>query len=209
MVAILSAEHASLGHLLVFSVLVGRVSDNVIIRLGVVLHRHEIGCVWRIDGDWISLKVFACHDIQRQGANVSIWVLLALGQVSDEGRDVFLELGEVHGDIVLVELRILVVLLVAGHCKLESGVAELGDHGPDIVANSDHLVLNIVDLAFLGSDLSLAVVDFLLQVALGLLLLLAAHGVDLSMSLELILDVAVLLLDEIDLTVEHVHVVKE
>ena len=172
MVAILSAEHASLGHLLVFSVLVGRVSDNVIIRLGVVLHRHEIGCVWRIDGDWISLKVFACHDVQRQGANVSIWVLLALGQVSDEGRDVFLELGEVHGDIVLVELRILVVLLVAGHCKLESGVAELGDHRPDVVANSNHLVLNLMNLAFLRLYLSLAVVDLILQVGLSLVLLL-------------------------------------
>ena len=138
-----------------------------------------------------------------------IWVLLALGQIGDEGGDVFFELSEVHGHVILVELRVLVVLLVASDGKLESRVAELGDHGPDIVADSHHLVLNVVDLALLCLNLLLAIVDLVLQVGLRLFFLLSAHGVHLSMSLELLLDVAVLLFDEVDFAVEHVHVVEK
>ena len=127
-VTILSAKHASLGHLLVFSVLLGWIGHNVIIRLGVVLHGDEIGGVRCIDGDGIRFEILTSHDVQRQGADVRIRVLLTLRQVGDEGGDVLFELGEVHGHIVLIELRVLVVLLVAGDGELEARLAELGDH---------------------------------------------------------------------------------
>ena len=207
--AFLGAEHASLGHLFVLSVLLGWVGHNVVIRLRVVLHRDEICGVWCIDGNRIGLEVLACHDVQRQGADVSVWVLLALGQIGDEGGDVFFELREVHGHVVLVELRVLVVLLVASNGKRESRVAELGDHGPDVVADSHHLVLNVVDLALLCLNLRLALVDFVLQSSLRLFFLLSAHRVHLSVSLELLLDVPVLLFDQVDFAVEHVHVVEK
>ena len=61
---------------------------------------------------------------------------------------------------------------MAGNRELEPGVAELGNHRPDIVANSNHLVLNLLDLAFLCFYLSLAIVYLSLQVGLGILLLL-------------------------------------
>jgi len=140
---------------------------------------------------------------------VGIGVLFALGQVGDEGRDVLLELGEVHGHVVLVELRVLVVLLVASDGELESAVIELGDHLPAEVTDADHLVFNILDLGLLGVDLALALVDLVLEVGLGLFFLLRGHVVELGMSLELLVDVMVLLLDHVDLAVEHVHVVKE
>lgn len=61
---------------------------------------------------------------------------------------------------------------MAGNRELEPGVAELGNHRPDIVANSNHLVLNLLDLTFLRLYLSLAIVYLSLQVGLGILLLL-------------------------------------
>ena len=61
---------------------------------------------------------------------------------------------------------------MAGNRELEPGFAELGNHRPDVVANSNHLVLNLMNLAFLRRYLSLAVVDLILQVGLGLVLLL-------------------------------------
>ena len=138
-----------------------------------------------------------------------VWVLLTLGQVSDEAGDVFLELCQVHGHVVLIELGFFVVLLVTGDGKLESGITELRDHGPDKVTDPDHLVLDVLNLVILGLNGRLALINLILQVSLGFLLLLAAHGVDLGVSLELLLDVAVLLLNQVDLTVEHVDVVEE
>ena len=79
------AEHASLGHLLVLSVLISWVGQNIVIRLGVVLHGDKIGSVWCIDGDRVRLEVLARHVVQWKGADVRVGVLLALGQVSDEG----------------------------------------------------------------------------------------------------------------------------
>ena len=140
---------------------------------------------------------------------MSIWVLLALSKIVNEGGDVLFELSQVHDDIILIELSVIVVLLMTGDGERETRVVELADHGPDIVSDSNHLVLNVVDLALLGSNLSLALIDFTLEVSLGFFLLLGSHGVDLGVSLELFLNVAVLLLNEIDLTVENVDIVEE
>ena len=84
---------------------------------------------------------------------------------------------------------------------MESAIVELVDHIPDIVSDLDHLVLNVLNLALFGVDLLIALVNFFLQVCFGLLLLLGRHGVDLGMGLQLLIDVAVLLLDHIDFTV--------
>jgi len=69
-------------------------------------------------------------------------------------------------------LSVIVVLLVAGDCKLEPRVVELGDHRPDVVSDTDHLLLDVVNLALLGINLTLALVDLVLEVGLGLLFLL-------------------------------------
>lgn len=106
-------------------------------------------------------------------------------------------------------MSVIIVLLVASNSELEARIVELADHGPDVVSNVNHLVLDIVDLTFLGSDLNLALIDLTLKVSLGLFLLLGAHGVNFGVSLKLILNVAVLLFNEIDLTVEYVHIVEE
>ena len=205
----LSAEHATLGHFLVLSVLFGWVSHDVIVRLRIVLHTDKVCGIWRLNCDRVRLEILAGHVFQWEGADVRVWVLLTLGQVSDEAGDVFLELCQVHGHVVLIELGFFVVLLVTGDGKLESGLAELGDHGPDKVTDPDHLVLDVLNLVILGLNGRLALINLILQVSFGFLLLLAAHGVDLGVSLELLLDVAVLLLNQVDLTVEHVDVVEE
>ena len=63
------------------------------------------------------------------------------------------------------------------------------------------MVLNVLDLALLGLDLSLALIDFILEVGLGLLLLLRGHLVKLSVSLELLIDAGILLLNHVDFAV--------
>jgi len=140
---------------------------------------------------------------------VRVGVLLALGQVGDEGRDVLFQFGQVHSDVVLIELSVVVVLLVAGDGELEAGIVELGDHGPDIVPNADHLVLDAADLALLSGNTVIASVDLFLEVLHGLPLLLGGHGVHLSVSLELGIDAIVLLLNHVDFRVQHVHVIEE
>ena len=132
-----------------------------------------------------------------------------MSSVGDQRGDVLFELGQVHGDVVFIELGLLVVLLVCSDGELESGLIEFRDHAPDVVANADHLVLNVADLALLSFDLISAIIDFLLEVALGLFLLLAGHGMDLSVALKLSLNVTILLLDHIDFTIKHVHVVEK
>lgn len=140
---------------------------------------------------------------------MGIRVLLTLSQMGNEGGDVLFEFGQVHGHIVFIELSLLIVLLVSGDGKLESRVIELRDHAPDIVTDADHLVLNIADLALLSFDLVSALINFILEVALGFFLLLAGHGVNLGVALKLSLNVAVLLLDHVDFTVKNIHVVEK
>ena len=98
---------------------------------------------------------------------------------------------------------------MTGDGELEPRVVKFGDHRPHVVSDPHHLVLDVINLALLGVDLSLALVDLVLEVGLGLFLLLSAHGVNLGVSLELLFNVAVLLLNQINFTVEHVNVVEE
>lgn len=140
---------------------------------------------------------------------MSVSVLLALGQVGHELGDVLFELGQVSDDVVLVELGVIVVLLVAGDGQLEAGSVEVVDHAPDEVTDADHLALDVTNLVFFRGDGGLAVINLLLKVALGLLLLFEAHGVDLSVSLELVSNALVLLVDHVDFRVEHVNVVEK
>jgi len=98
---------------------------------------------------------------------------------------------------------------VACYGELESRFIKLVDHRPDVVPNADHLVFNVTDLVLLGGNAVLAIINFLLEILLGLLFLLRGHGIHFSMSLELILDVAVLLLYHINFGVQNVHVVEE
>ena len=69
-------------------------------------------------------------------------MLLALSQVSYEGRNILLKLRQVQSDVILVELRFFIVLLVAGYIELEITVLELGYHRPAIVSDAAHLLLN-------------------------------------------------------------------
>ena len=69
-------------------------------------------------------------------------MLLALSQVSYEGRNILLKLRQVQSDVILVELRFFIVLLVAGYIELEITVLELGYHRPTIVSDAAHLLLN-------------------------------------------------------------------
>ena len=200
---------ALLGKLLEFAVLFSRVGDDVLIVGLVFKNGTDVSDVGSIDGDRVSLEVFLGHDVQREGRDVGVSVLLTLSEVGDEGRDVLLELGQVHGHIVLVELRVLVVLLMAGDGELESAIVELGNHGPAVVTDADHLVLDVVDLGLLGSNLALAFVDLALEVVLGFLLLLRGHVVEFGVPLELLVDVLVLLLNHVDFAVEHVDIVEE
>ena len=55
-------------------------------------------------------------------------MLLTLSQVSYEGRNILLKLRQVQSDVILVELRFFIVLLVAGYIELEITVLELGNH---------------------------------------------------------------------------------
>ena len=202
-------EVALHGHLLVLAVLLGGVSDDLVVGVSFILHGDEVGRVRRIDSNRIGLEVLRGHDIEREGRDVGVRVLLTLSQVSDEGGDVLFELSQVHSDVVFIELGLLIVLLVCSDGELESGLVEFRDHAPDVVTDADHLVLNVADLALLSFDLISAIIDFLLEVALGLFLLLAGHGMDLSVALKLSLNVAVLLLDHIDFTIKHIHVVEK
>lgn len=116
------------GKFLELAVLLSRVGYDVLI-VGLVLQdRANVSDLGRIDGDRVSLEVLLCHHVERESRDVGVGVLFTLGKVGDEGRDVLFELGEVHGHVVLVELRVLIVLLVAGNGELESAAVELGDH---------------------------------------------------------------------------------
>jgi hypothetical protein len=59
---------------------------------------------------------------------VGIWVLLTVGQEGDELGHVLFELSQVLGNVVLIELHVIVVGHVTGHSKLESGLGELVHH---------------------------------------------------------------------------------
>jgi len=203
-------EDTSLGHRLELSVLGGGVGDDVVIRLRFVLSVDVfLGVGHMLDGNGVGFEVLARHLIERKGADVRVRVLLTLSQVSDERGNVFFKFSQVHGNVVLIELCVFVVLLMAGDSKLETRVIELGDHGPDVVSNADHLVLDVINLVLLSLNCALALVNLILKVCLGLLFLLGAHGVDLGVSLEFFLNVTVLLLDQVDLGVEHIHVVEK
>ena len=136
-------------------------------------------------------------------------MLLTLGQVGNEGRNVLFELCQIQSHVILVELRVFIVLLVVGHIECETAVVELGDHGPAVVSNAGHLVLNFADLVLFGINLVFAVVYFVLQICLGFLLLLGCHVVELCMLLELFVDVLVLFFDHVNLTVEHIDIIEE
>jgi len=76
-----------------------------------------------------------------------------------------------------------------------------------MVFNLVHLLLNVVDLRFFSIILSLHFVDLLVQLQLEVGLLLVGKLAKLLVALDFSLNVPVLLLNHVDVTVKHVHVV--
>ena len=140
---------------------------------------------------------------------MGICMLLTLSKEGDECRDILFELCQVHGNVVLVELSIVVVLLVARNGERESAVVEFGDHRPAVITDVSHLLLDASDLRLFIVALALAIVDLILEIRFGVFLLLRGHVVELGVPLELLVDVLVLLLDHINFAVEDIYVVEK
>jgi len=162
-----------------------------------------------VDGEWTLVEFLVGHGVQGKSRDWGVWVLVLLGQVSNKVGDVLFQLRQVQGNVVLVEHQVTVVLHVAGNGQLELAITELVDHSVAGVLNLNHLVLDVVDLRLLLTIALLGVVDLLLEVLGEDLLLGVAHLLQLLVVLDLLTNLLVLLLDQIDVGVEHVHVVEQ
>ena len=89
------------------------------------------------------------------------------------------------------------------------GLLEVVYHVLNEVLNGNHLLLNILDLVILLLHLSIHLIDLLAQPLSNDLLLLVGHSAKLLVSLDLSLDILVLLFDHVNLRVQHVHIVVE
>jgi len=76
-----------------------------------------------------------------------------------------------------------------------------------MVLNLDHLLLDVANLSFFSLVLLGHIVDFLLEVGTGSGLFGVGHFAELLVSFDFLLNVLVLLLNHVDVGVEHVHVV--
>jgi len=183
---------------------------NVLV-LGVSL-LYDVGvlCGHRgVDLNVALAEVFDANGVEGKGLDRGIRSLVSLGEERDERRDVFLELREVKGYVVLVELDILVVDLRRGDSELEFRVLESGDHRLDVLLNLNHLVLDLLNLSILGGGVVLDVSDLLSELLLEPALLFLGKLAELFVSLDLGFNVFVELSNDINLRVEVVDVVNK
>lgn len=121
------------------------------------------------------IKVFVGHVVEGKCRDGSIGVLLTLGEESDKARDVFLELRQEKGHIVLVEHSVLIVLHMVGHCKHKVAGLKLVNHALNVVLDLVHLGLDITNLSFFASVFVLYLIDLLLKVGAGIFFLGIRH----------------------------------
>ena len=93
--------------------------------------------------------------------------------------------------------------------QIKVGVLEFVDHAPYMVLDLEHLLLNNFNLALFGFDLVLHSSHFFFKVFLYFGLVFIVHCKELFMALDLSLNVLVLLIDHVNLTVEHIDIVEE
>mmetsp|Transcript_60 Transcript_60/g.68 ORF Transcript_60/g.68 Transcript_60/m.68 type:complete len:288 (-) Transcript_60:288-1151(-) len=96
-----------------------------------------------------------------------------------------------------------------GHTQEELAFSERLDHAMDKCFDLAHLALDLLDLQVFLVHLLLVVLDLLLQARPHLFLLFLRHLPQLLMLVNFTFDHLVLLLNHVDLAVEHVHVVVE
>jgi hypothetical protein len=98
---------------------------------------------------------------------------------------------------------------VAGNCEFELAGAEGLNHLLAGVLDSDHLMLDFADLLLLVLVALLGFSDLLLKALGKLVLLSVAHVLKLLVVANLLGNVLVLLVNHVDVRVEHVHVVEK
>lgn len=130
-----------------------------------------------------------------------------VSEVGDHEGDVFFKLTKVESDVVLVEQGVFVVLHVLRNVQEEMRFLEEIHHLPDVVTDQSHLLFNLLNLAFLSLSLLLDVYDILVEVAPHSHLLFLSHLSEFLVSPDLLLNIPVLLLDHVNLGIEHVDVV--
>ena len=202
-----SSEVALTSQLLIFAILFSRIGDYVLVCGNIILG--IVVGVWSINRHWILGEFLVGHDVQRQSRDVGIRVLLTVSQEGDELGHVLLKLSQVLGNVVLIELHVIVVGHVAGHSELESGLGKLVHHGPGIVLDVSHLVLNVLNLGLLLLVVLLHLGNLFLKIGFGGNSILIVHlGVNL-VSLDLLLNVSILHFDHVDFTAKSIDVVDE
>jgi hypothetical protein len=188
---------------------VGVGNDLAIADFGVIFHASEVLSLRRVHSERTLVEVLVVHVLEREARDGSVWVLLALGQVSDQVRDVLFQLGQVKSDVVFVKLHFAVVLHVGGDHEEEVRLVEERHHILHKVGDVHHLLLNVFNLGLLLRDLRLHVVGLLVELLTDLLLVRGRHGAQLLVALDFLLDLLVLLLDHVNFAVEHIDVVEE
>lgn len=162
-----------------------------------------------LDVDLGLLEVLLWQLLQRNRADWGIGILLLESRVSDERRDVLLELSQVLDDVVLSEDDAVLIVLLLCNTKEELAKLEHVNHRSDVRLNLLKHLLGVVRIVLRFFNLVLEhlalVTEGLLQVHLFLEAQLASL-VDLG---DLLLDFLVALLQLVVLRVEHVHVVEQ
>ena len=96
---------------------------------------------------------------------------------------------------------------MVGYCKHKVAGLKLFNHALNVVLDLVHLSLNIADMSFFSGVFVPNLVNLLLKVCFGICFLGIRHGGQLFVALNFLLNGFVLLLDQVDVGVEHVDVV--
>ena len=173
----------------------------------VVLERVRIRHV--LDDKRALLVLLQRDLVEGKSRNGSVGVLLSLSHKYDKVADVLLELGQVLGNILFIELGALIVLHRLSNRKFEVRLAELAAHILHVVFDLAHLAFDIGDLRFFFHVVGLVFFDLLQEIVSCLQFLNIAHPLQLQVMLNLLTNLLVLLIDHVDVGVERVDIVEQ
>lgn len=188
-----------------------RVGGDFVLGLQILVDHSLINVVrhGRLDLELVLIEFLDGHSIQRQRSNRSIWVLRLVSHISNEKTDVLLQLSQVQHDVVLIEYRRVVILIVLCHREEEVGSLEGFDHAPDVVLDGHQLRLDVLDLVVLLLGEAVALLDLLGESVADILLFFLGELSQLLVSLDFLLDLLVLLLNHVNLGVDLVNIVEQ
>ena len=182
------------------------VNNSIVVRSLFII---VLDILVRANGERALIELFLCYVLEGERRYGCIRVLLSVCEVGNKMGDILLDFREVLSHIILVELTIVVVSHRSGNLELEVGLVEGVRHALGEVLNDVHLGLYLKDLLLLLIHRLLHLVNFSSSLFLEFDLLALLHGAQLLVSLDLCLDVVVLVTNYIDFGGQHTHIVHE